>query len=66
MEKYTPPPPHPLSDEEKLYIKSLSPKELALHELAVEKLGSSYFVWKSHGFIKWKESLKKPNASSLS
>lgn len=55
MEKYTPPPPHPLSNEEKLYIKSLSPKELALHELAVEKLGSSYFVWKSHGFIKWKE-----------
>lgn len=54
MENYTPPPTHPLNDEEKEYIKSLSPNELALHELAIEKLGSSYFVWKSHGFIAWK------------
>jgi len=51
MEKYTPPPTHLLNDEEKEYIKSLSPNELALHELAIEKLGSSYFVWKSHGFM---------------
>jgi|UniRef100_A0A6C0IEF6 hypothetical protein len=54
MDTYTPPPTHPLNDEEKEYIKTLSPKELALHELAIEKLGSSYFVWKSHGFIAWK------------
>jgi len=54
--KYEPPPQHPLSDEEKLFIKSLSPKELALHELAIQKLGSSYFVWKSHAFQAWKQS----------
>ena len=54
MEKYTPPPIHLLNDEEKEYLKSLSPKELALHTLAIEKLGSSYFVWKSHGFMVWK------------
>ena len=55
MEIYNPPPQHTLSDEEKEYLKSLSPKEINLHNLAVEKLGSSYFVWKSHGFIKWKQ-----------
>ena len=54
MEQYTPPPPHPFSEEEKRYIKSLTPKELALHELTIQKLGSSYFVWKSHGFQMWK------------
>jgi hypothetical protein len=54
MNTYTPPPPHAILDEEKEYLKSLTPKELALHNLAVEKLGSSYFVWKSHGFIAWK------------
>lgn len=54
--KYEPPPKHPLSDEEQLFIKSLSPKELALHELAIQKLGSSYFVWKSHAFQVWKQS----------
>jgi hypothetical protein len=48
--------PHQLSDEEQLFIKSLSPKELALHELAIQKLGSSYFVWKSHAFQAWKQS----------
>jgi len=54
MNNYTPLPPHVLNDEEKDYIKSLNPAEHALHTAAVEKLGSSYFVWKSHGFIIWK------------
>ena len=54
--KYEPPSQHTLSDEEQLFIKSLSPKELALHELAIQKLGSSYFVWKSHAFQAWKQS----------
>jgi hypothetical protein len=53
MSDYTPPPTHPLNELEMEYIKSLSPKEFALHELALKKLGSSYFVWKSHGFIDW-------------
>jgi len=54
MEKYIAPLPHVLNDEEKEYIKSLTPKEFALHTAAIEKLGSSYFVWKSHGFNAWK------------
>ena len=51
--EYQPPPTHPLSEKELEYIKSLTPKEFALHELAVKKLGSSYFVWKTHGYIQW-------------
>jgi hypothetical protein len=54
MADYTPIPTHMLNDEEKEFIKSLTPKELALHNLAIEKLGSSYFVWKSHAFNEWK------------
>lgn len=56
MEHYEPLKPHSLNIEEKEYLKTLSLKELALHNLAVEKLGSSYFVWKSHGFQVWKQS----------
>jgi hypothetical protein len=63
MESYNPPPTHPLNELEKEFIKSLSPKEYALHEIAVKKLGSSYFVWKTHGFNQWLEK-KKLNASS--
>jgi hypothetical protein len=59
MNTYTPPPIHPLNDEEMEYINSLDPKEKALHTLAVEKLGSSYFVWKSHGYQAWKQKCKK-------
>jgi hypothetical protein len=56
--KYEAPPVHTLNAEEQEYVKSLTPRELALHVSAVEKLGSSYFVWKSHGFQSWKESKK--------
>jgi hypothetical protein len=50
---YTPPPVHPLNDLEKEFLKTLSPKEYVLHELAIKKLGSSYFVWKSHAYNEW-------------
>lgn len=43
-----------LSSEEQEFVAQLSPKELALHKLAIEKLASSYFVWKSHAFMQWK------------
>lgn len=56
MNKYEPLKPHSINKDEKEFLKTLSPKELALHNLAVEKLGSSYFVWKSHGFQVWKQS----------
>lgn len=56
--KYEPPPTHELNAEEKEYIKSLTPRELALHKSSIANLGSSYFVWKSTGFISWKQSKK--------
>lgn len=56
MEKYSPPKVHSLNADEAEFIKTLTPKEVALHNLAIEKLGSSYFVWKSHAFQAWKQS----------
>ena len=48
-----------LTKEEQEFVAQLSDKELALHKLAIEKLGSSYFVWKSHAFNEWKEKMSK-------
>ena len=56
MDHYVQLKPHSLNDEEEEYVKSLSPKELALHTLAIKKLGSSYFVWKTPAFQAWKQS----------
>lgn len=47
------------SKEEEEFVAQLSPKELALHKLAIEKLASSYFVWKSHAFNEWKAAKEK-------
>jgi hypothetical protein len=46
-------PPHPLNEKEKAFIKSLTEKEKALHELATKMLGSSYFAGKTHGYKAW-------------
>jgi len=51
---YVPLPPHTIPAEAIPYIKSLTPSELELHEMAVRILGSSYFVENSHAFLKWK------------
>lgn len=56
MDYYIPLKSHSLNKEEEEFIKSLTPRELALHTLAVEKLGSSYFVWKTPAFQTWKQS----------
>ena len=53
-------PPHPVGLVGEQYLASLSLRELALHNLAVERLGSSYFVEKSLGFRKWFSGLPKP------
>ena len=50
---YVAPPTHTLNEKEKEFLKSLTPKEYALHEIAIKKLGSSYFVWKTHAFQEW-------------
>ena len=53
MNAYTPLPPHKLTTDAKKYIASLDEQGQTLHKMAVEKLGSSYFVEKTHGFRKW-------------
>lgn len=46
-------PPHTLTPIEEEYVASLSPELKKLHQIAVEALGSSYFVKSTHGFRKW-------------
>jgi hypothetical protein len=53
IETYTTHEAHTLNDKEVLYIQSMTPEELQLHELAVKMLGTSYFVGKTHGYTKW-------------
>jgi hypothetical protein len=47
-----PPPPPPDFDE---FYESLTPQEKQLHELAIQKLQSSYFVQWTHMYTKWKK-----------
>jgi hypothetical protein len=35
------------------YVAAMSPKERELHEMAIQILGSSYFVEYSHGYAEW-------------
>ena len=37
------------------FYESLSPQEKQLHELAIQKLQSSYFVQWTHMYTKWKK-----------
>ena len=52
-------PPHTPPADHKEYLKSCSDDERKLVELAIEKLGSSYFMEKSHGYLAWKAKQKK-------
>jgi len=51
---YSPPKPAPKPDDFDEFYASLTDKEKELHKLAVEKLGSSYFVQWTHFYRKWK------------
>ena len=53
MLRYTPPKPAPLPVDFDEFYASLTPAEKELHELAIEKLGSSYFVQWTHMYKKW-------------
>jgi hypothetical protein len=52
-------PPHPLPSDSKQFLAACSPQERAVHLLAIEQLGSSYFMEKSHGYKDWKAKQKK-------
>ena len=48
--EYKPPAPHRIPEEAAKFLESLTEREHQLHELAMELLGSSYFVETSHAF----------------
>jgi hypothetical protein len=50
---YIPLDPHVPPEAVKVYLEQMSPKERDLHNLAIELLGSSYFVEYSHGYLNW-------------
>jgi hypothetical protein len=54
---------HPLTPEAVKYIESMTPLQKKLHELAAEKLGSSYFVERTRGFEEYRHLLKQVNGS---
>ena len=39
--------------EVEAFYKTLTPSERIAHEIAVEKLGTSYDVTRTHGFLRW-------------
>ena len=51
-------PPHPITLEASQYLRSLTPAQLELHEIATKLLGSSYFVERTKGFLDWKNGRK--------
>ena len=55
MERYTPPKPAPLPADSDEFYASLTPAEKELHLLAIQKLGSSYFVQWTHMYRRWKK-----------
>jgi hypothetical protein len=55
MKKYLPPKPSPLPEDFNEFYASLTPQEKQLHELAIQKLESSYFVQWTHMYRKWKK-----------
>ena len=55
MQRYTPPKPAPLPVDFDEFYAQLTPQEKQLHELAVEKLGTSYFPQWTHMYTKWQK-----------
>jgi len=55
MNVYVPPKPAPPPPDFEEFYESLSPQEKQLHELAIQKLQSSYFVQWTHMYRKWKK-----------
>ena len=52
---------HPLTPEGEKYVSSMTASQRQLHELAVLKLASSYFVEKTNGFRAYLKTLgEKP------
>ncbi len=48
-----------LDSQVQAFYDSLKPNERIAHEIAVEKLGTSYDVSRTHGFVKWRAANSK-------
>ena len=46
-------PPHPITKEAQEYLNQMTDDEKELHAMAVEKLGSSYFLERTKGYLAW-------------
>ena len=57
LKPHTPPP------DANEYLADCTPQERAIVMLAIEQLGSSYFMEKSHGYNAWKQNKKKSQES---
>jgi len=64
MMRYTPPKPAPLPSDFDEFYASLTENEKQLHQLAIEKLQSSYFVQWSHMYKKWKKNKESAAAAT--
>ena len=47
-------PPHQPPADATSYLAAVSDAERLVVKLAIERLGSSYFMEKSHGYLAWK------------
>jgi hypothetical protein len=64
MQVYTPPKKAPLPYDFDEFYNQLSKEEKELHELATQKLGSSYFVQWTHMYRNWsKKKIEKQKAN---
>jgi hypothetical protein len=54
-EYYKPPPPHKRPADAEAFLASLDDTNRALHELAQQQLGSSYFMDRCHAYKAWKK-----------
>ena len=66
-QKYVPQDPHTPPADAEAFLASLDPMNRRLHEIAVDKLGSSYIMEWTHGYKAWKKtaSTGSPQAAGL-
>ena len=57
-------PPHSNPADSDAYLAACSLQERQLVQLAIDQLGSSYFMEKSHGYLAWKKSSASAAASA--
>lgn len=60
MQKYTQPDDHRRPANEAAFMAALNPKERELHKMAERILGSSYFLDRTHSYVKWQQKQLRP------